>query len=207
VEVLKSGCTTLVELGSPNSLGNKESVELVDKMGIRAYLLRTYSSGRWYTPDGMRVLYENFDGEAWEEDPGFKELEESIEFIKEYDGSVDGRVKCLFGPSTVDTCSPSLLRESRRYANEMGVGIQTHVSQSIVEFHEIMRRYGMTPIEFLNDVGLLGPDLIAGHSILIGGHSKIGYADPWRNDIWLLAKTRTTVAHCPLVFARYGVAM
>ena len=36
VEVLKSGCTTLVELGSPNSLGNRESVELADKMGIRA---------------------------------------------------------------------------------------------------------------------------------------------------------------------------
>ncbi len=75
------------------------------------------------------------------------------------------------------------------------------------EFQEIMRRYGRTPIEFLHDVGLLGPDLIAGHSILIGGHSKVGYADPWRRDIKLLAQTETTVAHCPLVFARYGIAM
>jgi cytosine/adenosine deaminase-related metal-dependent hydrolase len=89
----------------------------------------------------------------------------------------------------------------------MGVGIQTHVSQSIVEFQEIMRRYGRTPIEFLLDVGLLGPDLIAGHSILVGGHSKVGYADPWKQDIKLLAKTGTSVAHCPLVFSRYGIAM
>jgi cytosine/adenosine deaminase-related metal-dependent hydrolase len=89
----------------------------------------------------------------------------------------------------------------------MNVGIQTHVSQSVVEFHEIMRRYGKTPIEFLNDVGLLAKDLIAGHCIFIGGHSKVGYADPWRKDIRLLAKTGTTVAHCPLVFARYGVAL
>jgi cytosine/adenosine deaminase-related metal-dependent hydrolase len=89
----------------------------------------------------------------------------------------------------------------------MGVGLQTHVSQSVVEFQEIMRRYGRTPVEFLHDVGLLGPDLIAGHSILIGGHSKVGYADPWKQDIKLLARTGTTVAHCPLVFARYGIAM
>ncbi len=89
----------------------------------------------------------------------------------------------------------------------MGVGLQTPVSQSVVEFQEIMRRHGMTPIEFIHDVGLLGRDLIAGHSILIGGHSKVGYADPWRRDIKLLAETGTTVAHCPQVFARYGIAM
>jgi cytosine/adenosine deaminase-related metal-dependent hydrolase len=207
VEVLKSGCTTLVELGSPNLLGNKGAVDLVDKMGIRSYLLRMYNSGRWYTKDGKKVLYENFDGESWNENPGFKDLEESIKFIKDYNGSFNGRIGCLLGPSTVDTCSPALLKESRRYADEMNVGIQTHVSQSVVEFHEIMRRYGKTPIEFLNNVGLLGKDLIAGHCIFIGGHSKVGYADPWRKDIRLLAKTGTTVAHCPLVFARYGVAL
>ena len=207
VEVLKSGCTTLVELGSPNSLGNKESVELPDRMGNRAYLLRNYGSGSWYTLDGNSVLYKNFDGEVWDEEPGFKGLEESKAFIEEYDGSADGRIKCLLGPSTVDMCSKALLRESRKAANEIGVGLQTHVSQSLVEFQEIMRRHGMTPMELLNDVGLLGPDLIAGHSILIGGHSKVGYADPWRRDIKLLAETGTTVAHCPQVFARYGITM
>jgi cytosine/adenosine deaminase-related metal-dependent hydrolase len=207
VEVLKSGCTTLVELGSPNSLGNKESVELAEKMGIRAYLLRTYSSGSWYTPDGNKVFYKNFDGENWNEEPGFKELDESISFIKEFNGSAEGRIRCLLGPSTVDMCSPELLKETRNQANEMRVGIQTHVSQSVVEFQEIMRRYGKTPLEFLHDVGLLGSDLIAGHSILISGHSKVGYADPWRRDIKLLAQTGTSVAHCPQVFARYGIAM
>jgi cytosine/adenosine deaminase-related metal-dependent hydrolase len=207
VEILKSGCTTLVELGSPNSLGNKESVDLADKMGVRSYLLRTYCSGNWYTLDGKRVLYENFDGENWNEEPGFKGLDECISFIKKYDGTIDSRIRCLFGPSTVDMCSPDLFKETRKQSDEMGVGIQTHVSQSIVEFQEIMRRYGRTPIEFLLDVGLLGPDLIAGHSILVGGHSKVGYADPWKQDIKLLAKTGTSVAHCPLVFSRYGIAM
>jgi 5-methylthioadenosine/S-adenosylhomocysteine deaminase len=207
VEVLKSGCTTLVELGSPNSVGDKEAVDLVDRTGLRAYLLRGYRSGSWYTPDGNRVLYENFDGEIWDEAPGFKGLDECVSFIKKYNAALDGRVRCMLMPSTVDTCSPALLKESRKVADELGVGLETHVSQSVVEFQEIMRRHGRTPIEFLSDVGLLGPDLIAGHAILIGGHSKVGYADPWGNDIKLLAQTGTTVAHCPLVFSRYGTAM
>ena len=154
-EVLKSGCTTLVELGSPNALGNKEAVELPDRNGIRAYLLKMYGSGSWHTPDGNRVLYTNFDGETWDEAPGFKGLDESVAFIEEYDSSADGRIRCLLGPSTVDMCSKALLRESRKKADEMGVGLQTHVSQSVVEFQEIMRRHGMTPIEFLHDVGPL----------------------------------------------------
>lgn len=207
VEVLRSGCTTIVELGSPNGIGDREAVDLVERMGIRAYLLRSYSSGGWYTPDGNRVLYWNFDGEEWDEEPGFKELEACVAFIEEYDGAAEGRVRCMLHPSTVDRCSPALLRESRRLADEMGVGLEIHVSQSVVEFQEIIRRYGRTPIEFLSDVGLLGPDLIAGHAILVGGHSKVGYADPWRNDVRLLAETGTTVAHCPLVFSRYGIAM
>jgi cytosine/adenosine deaminase-related metal-dependent hydrolase len=207
VEVLKSGCTTLVELGSPNALGNKEAVELPTKLGNRVYLLRSYGSGEWYTSDGNIVLFTNFDGETWDEAPGFRGLEESKAFIKEHDGSAEGRVKCLLGPSTVDKCSPALLKESREAADEMGVGLQIHVSQSVVEFHEIMSRHGKTPMELLHGVGLMGPDLIAGHSILIGGHSKVGYADPWRRDIRLLSETGTTVAHCPQVFARYGVAL
>jgi cytosine/adenosine deaminase-related metal-dependent hydrolase len=207
VEVLKSGCTTLVEIGSPNIIGNEESVELPIERGIRAYLLRSYSSGSWYTTDGKRVFYQNFDGENWDEKFGFDGLEESVKFIQKYDGEENDRIKCLLGPSTVDACSTELLKKSREKADELGIGLQIHVSQSVVEFQEIMRRYGVTPIEFLNNVGLLGSDLIAGHSILIGGHSKVSYADPWMRDLKLLAATNTTVAHCPLVFSRYGIAM
>ena len=207
VEVLKSGCTTLLEIGSPNSAGDEEAVDLAAKSGIRVYLGKGYRSGGWYTPDGNRVLWHNFDGERWDEEPGFKELEERLRFIEEHDGAAEGRIRTFLNPGPIDTCSPDLLRETRRLADERNLLISTHVSQSVVEFQEIMRRYGRTPVEFISDVGLLGPDLIAGHVILIGGHSKVGYADPWGRDIELLVRTGTTVAHCPLVFARYGIAM
>jgi cytosine/adenosine deaminase-related metal-dependent hydrolase len=207
VEVLKSGCTTILDIGSPNSIGDKMAVDLAVKRGIRVYLGKSYRSGDWYSLDGKRVLYRNYDGETWDEEVGFKELDDCVKFTKKYSGFSEERVGTFLNPGPIDTCSSALLKESRRLADENHLLISTHVSQSIVEFHEIMSRYGRTPIEFLYDVGLLGSDLIAGHCILIGGHSKIGYADPWGRDIKLLAETGTTVAHCPLVFARYGVAM
>ena len=207
VEVARSGCTTLLEIGSPNSVGDEEAVDLAGRSGIRVYLGRSHRSGGWYTPDGNRVLWHNFDGERWNEEPGLRDLDDCLGFIDAYDGAADGRIRIFLNPGPIDTCSPGLLRETRRLADERGLLISTHISQSVVEFQEMMRRYGLTPIEFAHDVGLLGPDLIAGHALLIGGHSKVGYADPWGRDIEILAETGTTVAHCPLVFARYGIAM
>ena len=41
--------------------------------------------------------------------------------------------------------------------------------QAVIEFQEITRRHGLTPIEFLHDVGLLTRRLIIGHCISFPG--------------------------------------
>jgi len=206
-ELLRGGVTTVVEMGAVDGVGEKEAVDLAGRSGIRAYLLKGHQSGGWYSPDGHGVFYENFDGNKWDEEQGFKELEESKKFIKVYNGSFHDRIKSFLYPEKVDTCSPTLFEETRRVADEHNLLMESHVSQSVVDFKEIMRRHGKTPIEFLADIDVLGNDFIAGHAIIIGGHSKSSYADPWDKDIRLLAETGTTVAHCPRPFARYAIAM
>lgn len=204
-ELLRGGVTTVVDMGSVDGVGKKEAVDLAGKSGIRSYLLKGIQSGGWYSPDGHSVLYKNFDGKTWDEKQGFKQLDESIKFIKEYSGSYDERVQSFLYPDKVDTCSPSLFEETRKMADEYGLLIESHVSQSWVDFWEIMRRHGKTPIQYLADLGLLGDDFIAGHAIVIGGHSKSGYADPWDKDIHTLAETGVSVAHCPGPFVRYAI--
>jgi 5-methylthioadenosine/S-adenosylhomocysteine deaminase len=108
-------------------------------------------------------------------------------------------------PLQVDTCSPELFRATRKAADELGVGIQTHVGQNIVEFHEMLRRHGKTPVELLADTGLLGPRTILGHCLLTTAHRLA--ALPAGRDLDILAKSGATVAHCPLVFARRGNAL
>lgn len=207
VEMLKSGNTTIIDMGLVDKVSPQEAVSLVGGMGIRAYLLKGHVSGKWYTTDGTRVEYENFDGRKWNEEPGIKKLEESITFIKEFNGVYQDRIKSLLYPEGIDDCSPRLLRETREAANKLKVGIETHAAQSVCGFEEIMRRYGKTQIGFLKDIGFLGSDVILGHAVMVSGHSRLPYTDPWEKDIKIISETGTSIAHCPTVFSRYGIAL
>ena len=204
---LNSGVTTVVEMGSVDALGDKKAVDLASKSGIREYLLKAVRSGTYYTEDGHDVKFTNFDGNVWDDTQGYKQLEGAMRFIEEYDGSHNERIRSFLYPSAVYNCSPDIFREMRKLADEHGLLISSHVSEAALTFREIIKRHGKTPTELLADLGILGPDFISGHSIIVSGHSKSGYADPWDRDITLLAETGSTVAHCPIVFSRYGIAM
>jgi len=85
------------------------------------------------------------------------------------------------------------------------VGIEIHAGQNLLEFHEMLRRTGRTPVEYLSDCGLLGPDAILGHCIISTAHHLA--ALPQGRDLEILAASGASVAHCPLVFARRGNAL
>ena len=194
--LVKSGCTTIVDMGA----GRDSLAELVGRMGLRAYLGPGYRSAETYTGDDG-TLY----NKDWDEERGLRGLDNAKRFVEKYDGAFDGRVKGMLIPMQADTCTPTLFKETRKAANELGCLVGTHVSQRIMEFQEILRKYKKTPIEFLNSVGLLGPDTLVGHAMFVSGH--YGTAYPGDGDIEVLAKTGTTVAHCPLVVARTGWAL
>ena len=60
-------------------------------------------------------------------------------------------------------------------AKKRGIPMQTHACQAVVEFHEMMHRHGKTPIEWLDAIGVLGPDLVIGHGIFLDDHPQIHY--------------------------------
>jgi 5-methylthioadenosine/S-adenosylhomocysteine deaminase len=84
------------------------------------------------------------------------------------------------------------------------VPIALHASQSVVEFQEMTHRHGNTPIEWLQSIGFLGPNVILGHAIIIAGTSWANY---YGDDLAILADTGTNIAHCVWVFARRGIVM
>lgn len=195
VELLKSGCTTAVEIGA----ADETVVEVAGRLGIRAYLTPGFKSATYRGhPDGT-IFYE------WDEAAGRAGLDRATRFIREHDGAFDGRIKGMLFPIQVDTCSPDLLRATRKAADALGVGIEIHCGQNLFEFHEILRRHRRTPVEHLAALGLLGPDTILGHCIITTAHRLAGL--PGGRDLEILAERRATVAHCPLVFARRGNAL
>lgn len=193
-ELLRTGTTTIMEIGSYGD----EVVAQAERFGVRAYVGQGYRSGRWYTDDGKTVKY------AWDEEAGLTGFQKAVDFIERIDGRADGRIKGFLTPAQVDTCTEDLLRRSREAATSLKVPLALHVSQSVPEFQEMTRRHGMTPLEWLRQIGFLGPDVILGHCIILGGGT---WAQYHADDVGILADTGSNVAHAVWVFARRGIAM
>ena len=97
----------------------------------------------------------------------------------------DELITPMVAPHATNTNSPGAIVESRRLAERHGVPLMMHVSEMDYEVSHFRDTYGMTPIGFLDSLGVLGERFIAAHCVLVDD-----------NDIDTLARRRVTVAHC-----------
>ncbi len=198
-ECLKSGNTTIVEIGMVGSLGAEETIKIIGDLGIRACEGPSINDGEW-----ERTQKANIQTRWYELEEGLKKLDSAEKFIKQYKGALEGRLIPMLYPDRADTNSTELLKAVREKANELKVNINIHAAQWIVGFNNMLRMYGRTPIEFLHDTGLLGSDLIIAHGWASAGHPLLAYPPSNGGDLPLLAKSGTTVSHDPVVFAKRG---
>lgn len=194
-ELLMSGVTTLVDM----SAAWDGWLETFKASGLRGVFAPMYRSARWYTDNGHVAKYE------WNEKAGEAAMAAAMALLDEVAADGSGRLSGMVSPSQIDTCTPELIKASHAEARRRGVPMQIHAAQSVVEFHEITRRHGMTPVEWLGSLGVLGPETIIGHGIFLDDHSSSHW--PATDDLGTLVRTGTHVAHCPIVFQRRGIAM
>lgn len=194
-ELLLSGVTTVADL----SMAHPGWLDLLAESGMRVCMAPMFRSARWFTKNGHIVEY------TWDEAAGEKAFAEAVGLIERARQHPSGRLFGMVVPAQIDTCSETLLRESFAEANRRGLSWQIHAAQSVVEFHEITRRHGLTPIGWLHEMGLLSPRSIIGHGIFLDDHPSTRWHTD--RDLGLLADTGTTVAHCPTVFARRGITL
>jgi 5-methylthioadenosine/S-adenosylhomocysteine deaminase len=192
-EMLRNGTTTFMEFGSQLRVQEALLPE-VERRGLRAYLGAGYDSGRWVGDDKGRLK------RVVDEAAGRKEFDAALAFVRRVDGSVNGRVRGLLAPREVETCSLELLRATRRVAGEMRLPIVTHAAYNVIEFYEILREHRMTPVELMESVGLLGPDLTIGHGNLIADNALLNYSGG--RELALMGRHGVTVSHCPVNIAR-----
>jgi cytosine/adenosine deaminase-related metal-dependent hydrolase len=194
-ELLMSGVTSVIDI----SAAHRGWIDTLARSGLRVWAAPMFRSARWFTRNGHSVEYE------WDEAGGRAAMGGAFQAIEQAVGHPCGRLSGLVSPGQVDTCTPELLQAAHRAARERNLSFQVHASQSVVEFQEIVRRHGLTPIQWLASLGVLGPKTIIGHAIFLDHHSWLHWSS--RKDLELLAGTGTTVAHCPTVFSRRGMMM
>ncbi len=68
-------------------------------------------------------------------------------------------------PHSLYTCSPGLLRKCKEIADRHGLPMIIHVAETKSEVEEISKKYGKTPVNYMESLGLLSPSLIACHCV------------------------------------------
>jgi 5-methylthioadenosine/S-adenosylhomocysteine deaminase len=191
-ELLLCGVTSLVDITAPWD----GWIDLFARSGMRGFLAPGYASARWSMEDDHELHY------AWDPDRGRAGFAAALEVIEAARAHSCGRLSGVVSPMQIDTCEAALLRDSRDAARERGLPFTLHVAQSVTEVREMIRRHGKTPVQWAQDLGLLGPGAILGHALFLDSHSWVRWHT--KSDLAILGDTGTAVAHCPTPFARYG---
>jgi 5-methylthioadenosine/S-adenosylhomocysteine deaminase len=194
-ELLLSGATTVADM----SLLYDGWQECCAETGARVYLTPMFKSASWTFADGRRVVYE------WDAAAGERGLAEALALIEDARRHPSGRLDGIVMPTQVDTCTPELLCAAADAARRRGLPLQIHAGQSVLEFHEMIRRHGKTAVAFLAELGVLGPGTTLSHGIFLDCHPWLHWHE--QHDLDILAETGTTIAHCPTVFAYRGVML
>ena len=174
--------------------------EAANRLGARAWVCHSYMESSGGTlPDGTREV-------IWDRNKAQAGLDRAIGLIKHLRDRGDGRVTGFLFPYQTAACSADLLQETMRQSKLLGgIHVRSHFAQYIGEYRDCKAKYGFTPVQHMADIGFVGPQVCLTHAIYTAGHSATG--DPPGEDLQILAATGTSVAHCPVVFARGGVAL
>lgn len=84
------------------------------------------------------------------------------------------------------TMDPGQLRAVGELAAELGARFHIHASENRAEVDDVRTRFGRTPIELLDDAGMLRSGTVLAHAVVLDD-----------DEIARLAETGTAVAHCP----------
>ncbi|MEQ8207958.1 MAG: amidohydrolase [Woeseia sp.] len=163
-EMIRGGTTTFVDM----YYYSDTIADVVDRCGMRALISTTVIGQR--SPDAEGAS----DG-----------IEKGLEFIGRWKDR-NSRITPIFGPHANYTTNAEQLQATRAAANDAGVGISIHLSESPYEVQYSKDTYGSTSIEFLDSIGFFDGPTIGAHVVW-----------PTAAEIPILAERGVGVIHNP----------
>ncbi len=113
--------------------------------------------------------------------------------IETYDGNLDGRVRAWAMPFSADYSSLELLREAKGLAESYGTGLTLHQSNAPASIQMSMEKHGRRPIEYLEEIDVLGPNTLLAHVIGLD-----------ESEVDVMARTQTKAVMCPTAALKMG---
>jgi len=140
-EMIKSGTTTFADM----YFHMDATARAVEDSGIRAVLARGLQ-GAGYDMQDIRIR-------------------ENRELYDKWHGGAGGRIKVMAGPHAVYTCSEEYIKAVLDLVDKTGMEIHIHVSETQDEVRQCKNTTGMTPVAYLNKLGLLDRPVVAAHCV------------------------------------------
>lgn len=181
VEALKAGTTTVVDNHyAPSDLDTTLAVAgAIHEVGLRGAVARGITGeatdiARRFNLAGELFSYTNDE-----------EIEITTAAMEQYPAG--GRVEVWPAPLNIIYNDQDLVRRSVSLAREAGVGWHTHCSERLEDPPTYLEEYGIRPVEWLYQEGLLGQEATIAHGI---------YLDDAEIDH--VGETGTGIAYCPI---------
>lgn len=148
-EQIKAGVTAIAEPGGQFVSGMAKAIT---EAGIRAKLANSVMD----CGEGLPT--------AWQHDTR-EELDRQEEDIRRFHKTADGRIEVWFGVRTIFNATDDLLLGTKELADKYQTGIHMHVAEAKSEVDYVKERFGVQTVTHLRDIGFLGPNLLAAHTV------------------------------------------
>lgn len=186
-ELVLSGCTTSSDhlYLFPNDARLDDEIRAAQELGIRFHASRgSMSLGE--SQGGLPP-----DNVVQDEEAILADCRRVIETY--HDPKPYAMTRIVIAPCSPFSVTPDLMQASAEMARAYGVHLHTHLAETLDEERFCLERLGRRPAEYAADLGWTGADVWWAHGV---------HVNP--QEIALLARTGTGVAHCPTSNMRLG---
>jgi cytosine/adenosine deaminase-related metal-dependent hydrolase len=121
-------------------------------------------------------------------------LDDAESAIKKFnDPKAFAMTRVALAPCSPFSVSPELMQKTAELARAYNVFLHTHIAETEDENEYCVEKFGKRPLELMESVGWLGPDVWFAHGVFFND-----------DEIEKLAQTGTKIAHCPTSNMRLG---
>jgi 8-oxoguanine deaminase len=106
------------------------------------------------------------------------------------------QVEIAVAPCSPFSVTQELMRESAELARKLGLRLHTHLAETVEEEEFAKETFGLTPVQYVEELGWLLPDVWLAHCVRLSA-----------DDVALFAQRNVGVAHCPSSNMRLGAGM
>lgn len=139
IEMIRSGTTCFMDM----HMFKGQSCKAAAATGMRAFIGRGLVGDDLYTD-------------------GYSRFRDAIEEKEQFESD---RIKFVLSPHAIYSCSPSLMSQVAKEAEKRGMLKQTHLSESVFEVEECLKKHGKTPVKLLSDIGFLDEKTALAHCV------------------------------------------